>query len=174
MARPTTKDSLLDACEREHHRLLALLQAMPESIRENADAQWPIQDRSRNPRDVLAHLHAWHLLMLGWYRAGMAGDRPPMPAAGFTWRQTPQLNDRIWEDHAGWSYPQAMQAYLESRERCLALIRAHTDEELFTKRRYPWTGSTSLGQYLVSATSSHDVWAVKTLKAIQAAAQAGQ
>ncbi|GAA4627923.1 hypothetical protein BKA21_003401 [Cellulomonas oligotrophica] len=44
------------------------------------------------------------------------------------------------------------------------LIRRYSDEELFTKRRYPWTGTTSLGDYLVSATASHYAWALKKLR----------
>ena len=46
----------------------------------------------------------------------------------------------------------------------MALVRAHDDEELFAKRRYPWTGSTSLGAYLVSSTSSHYDWALTKLR----------
>ena len=38
------------------------------------------------------------------------------------------------------------------------------DEELFTKKKYHWTGSTSLGSYLVSATSSHYDWALKLIR----------
>ena len=38
------------------------------------------------------------------------------------------------------------------------------DDELFEKKRYKWTGSTSLGAYLVSATSSHYDWAFKLIK----------
>jgi hypothetical protein len=46
----------------------------------------------------------------------------------------------------------------------MELAAGHTDAELFTKRRYVWTGSTSLGAYLVSATSSHYAWAAKQLR----------
>jgi hypothetical protein len=49
----------------------------------------------------------------------------------------------------------------------IELIGKHTDEELFTKKRYGWTGSTSLGAYLVSATSSHYDWALKTLRPLK-------
>jgi hypothetical protein len=44
------------------------------------------------------------------------------------------------------------------------LIIAHTNEELFEKKRYKWTGSTSLGAYLISNTSSHYDWAIKLIK----------
>lgn len=35
------------------------------------------------------------------------------------------------------------------------IIKALTNTELFEKKHFPWTGSTSLGTYVVSATSSH-------------------
>ena len=51
--------------------------------------------------------------------------------------------------------------------RVLDLIAAHTQQQLFDKGVYAWTGSTTLGAYLVSSTSSHYAWGVKTLKAIR-------
>lgn len=49
----------------------------------------------------------------------------------------------------------------------MGLVRKHTDEELFTKKKQGWTGTTSLGAYLISATSSHYDWALKTIKPIK-------
>jgi hypothetical protein len=49
----------------------------------------------------------------------------------------------------------------------MALIEKHTDEELFTKQKYKWTGTTSLGSYLVSATSSHYDWGIKQIKSLK-------
>lgn len=51
-----------------------------------------------------------------------------------------------------------------SFEKVFPIIEKHTDEELFTKKKYKWTGSTSLGSYLISATSSHYDWALKLMK----------
>ena len=47
----------------------------------------------------------------------------------------------------------------------VALIGKFTNEELFIKAYFPWTGTTSLGSYFVSATSSHYEWAIKKLRA---------
>jgi hypothetical protein len=52
----------------------------------------------------------------------------------------------------------------QTHQNMMTLIETHTNEELFAKRRYRWTGSTSLGAYLVSATSSHYEWALKKLR----------
>jgi hypothetical protein len=49
-----------------------------------------------------------------------------------------------------------------SFEKVFSIIEKHTDEELFTKKKYKWTGSTSLGSYLISATSSHYELGFKT------------
>ena len=51
-------------------------------------------------------------------------------------------------------------SFLEVQE----VINKYNDDELFEKKRYKWTGTTSLGSYLVSATSSHYDWAIKKLK----------
>ncbi|MEM7107806.1 MAG: ClbS/DfsB family four-helix bundle protein [Bacteroidota bacterium] len=44
------------------------------------------------------------------------------------------------------------------------MIEEHSEEELFEKKRYKWTGTTSLAAYLISATSSHYDWALKLMK----------
>jgi hypothetical protein len=44
-------------------------------------------------------------------------------------------------------------------------IAAYGDEQLFTKKYYAWTGSTSVGSYAVSATTSHYAWAHKLIRA---------
>ena len=49
----------------------------------------------------------------------------------------------------------------------VSLIEKHTDDELFTKKKYEWTGTTSLGAYLISATSSHYDWGLKTVKPLK-------
>jgi len=49
----------------------------------------------------------------------------------------------------------------------MALIEKHNDDELFTKKKYEWTGTTSLGSYFISATSSHYDWGLKTVKPLK-------
>ena len=45
------------------------------------------------------------------------------------------------------------------------LIEKFTNEELFEKKNFDWTGTSTLGAYCVSATSSHYDWAMKKIKA---------
>ena len=48
--------------------------------------------------------------------------------------------------------------FKKSYKDVVALIEKHNDDELFTKKKYQWTGTTSLGSYFISATSSHYDW----------------
>jgi hypothetical protein len=142
--------------------LLALIDSLPKKAREET---FPFEDRDRNVRDVLGHLHEWHKLFETWYREGMSGRQPEIPAPGYTWRTLPALNrDIIWKACQGRGLQDTRSALERSHRRIHKLIEAHTDDELFTKKRYPWTGSTSLGAYLISATSSHYDWALAKLR----------
>lgn len=49
------------------------------------------------------------------------------------------------------------------------MVAGYNDEDLFTKRRFPWTGSTSVGSFAVSATTSHYDWAAKLIRKSAAA-----
>jgi hypothetical protein len=40
-----------------------------------------------------------------------------------------------------------------------------SNEELFTKQHFHWTGTTTLGSYCISALSSHYDWATKKIRA---------
>ena len=161
MPRPTTKAELLAASTASHETLTRLLDSAPPDVLE---AEFAFEDRDRCVRDVLGHLHEWHLMMLGWYRVGMGGERPAIPAAGHSWRTLPALNAEIWARCQERDLATTRAVLEESQAQVLALVAAHTDEELFTKRRYPWTGTTSLAAYLVSATCSHDEWAIRKLR----------
>jgi len=46
----------------------------------------------------------------------------------------------------------------------LTLIKSFSNEELYTKKYFNWTGTTSLGQYFQSSLSSHYDWAFKKIK----------
>ncbi len=57
-----------------------------------------------------------------------------------------------------------MDRLVQSHAKAVAIISAYTDDQLFTKKFYPWTGSTSVGSYAISATSSHYSWAAKLIR----------
>jgi len=159
--RPKTKAELQNASRHAYAQLDSISRGLTQAQRK---ATFPLKHRDKNVRDVFAHLYEWQLMMLTWYKIGMAGSKPDMPAKGFTWKTTPELNAVIWGKHQKTSMKQAQKKLTTSHEALQQIIASHTNDELFTKRRYPWTGTTSLGSYLVSATSSHYDWALKILR----------
>jgi hypothetical protein len=90
MGRPTTKAELAAAADREFDRLWAAVDAVPVGDRERAGAceAWSV-------KDLLAHLHAWQEMTLNWEQAGSAGEHPSIPAEGYTFAETPALNEAI-------------------------------------------------------------------------------
>lgn len=94
MPRPANKDGILKASRDSFDRLFELVETVPEDerISSGVNGEWSI-------KDVLAHLHARHSLMETWYIEGMAGNKPAMPARGYTWNTISDLNDRIFREH---------------------------------------------------------------------------
>lgn len=161
MPRPTTKDELLTIGQENFKRLLSFINGLSS---EKQSADFPEGTLNRNIRDVLTHIHEWHLMLLKWYEAGMSGEKPNMPAEGYTWKTMPELNRKIWKDYQDTNLEQAKELISESAEKVRELITKHSSDELFEKKRYKWTGSTSMGAYFVSATSSHYDWGFKLIK----------
>ncbi|MBX3417092.1 MAG: ClbS/DfsB family four-helix bundle protein [Pirellulaceae bacterium] len=161
MPKPNSKSQLLVANDEAFHTLNELLGSLSPT---QLATEFPFAHRDRNVRDVLAHLFEWQQMMFVWYKVGMQDGVPEMPAPGFTWKTTPELNQQIWERCQATSLSNLRGKLKRSHIKLQKLIEAHSNEELFTKRRYPWTGSTSLGSYLTSAGWSHYHWALKLLR----------
>jgi hypothetical protein len=161
LSRPKNKTELLSLSQKNYDDLNAIVNSLSE---EDLNKEFPEGTMNRNIRDVLGHLHQWHLMMLDWYNTGMQDKKPDMPAKGYTWKDTPALNKKIWEDNRHISLSEMRWMLEKSHQDIQNIIVKHTDFELFEKKKYKWTGSTSLGAYLVSATSSHYDWAIKLIK----------
>ena len=161
MPRPTNKSELLAAADVMFAKLWKQIDGMPEAMR---SASFAFEDRDKNLRDVLVHLYEWHQLLLLWAPANLAGEARPFLPPPYNWKTYGEMNVGFWEKHQSTPYEQAREMLMQSHADVLALIAKFTDEELFTKKFYNWTGTSSLGSYCVSATSSHYDWAMKKLK----------
>lgn len=161
MSRPTNKEQLLNHSQGNYRRLTDFIDALPEK---HGTKEFPAQYMNRNVRDVLAHLHHWHLLMLDWYKTGMAGQVPVMPAEGYSWKTLPELNKMVNEKYSREKLQDVRKMFDGSFLQLQQIIARHTHDELFTKKKYKWTGTTSLAAYLISATSSHYDWGLKLIK----------
>jgi len=159
MPRPKNKLDLLAAIEKERGALDDFLGGLSqqEMVDPGVVGDWSV-------KDVLAHLTAWEGMCLGWYQAGERGETPQLPAPGFKWNQTPQLNQQIFEEHQDDPLEKVLKDFHLSSREILGLIQDLSNEQLFTPGQYHWTKKNTLGTYLVSATSSHYAWARKEIK----------
>jgi hypothetical protein len=119
---------------------------------------------NRTVKDIMTHLFAWHELFFQWYKDGMAGQKPEIPAPGYTFKTTPELNAMLYQKYKDLSFKDAKTTLNSTHKKIMALISKHTDEELTENKLYKWTGTTNLASYFASATSSHYTWSNSLLK----------
>ncbi|MDL2241889.1 ClbS/DfsB family four-helix bundle protein [Bacteroidales bacterium OttesenSCG-928-L03] len=161
MARPTNKQDLIVAANSQFEKLWKLIDSMPEEKRLGT---FSFEDRDRNLRDVLIHLYEWHQLLLNWLRSNQAGNRVNFLPEPYNWKTYPQMNVEFWKKHQTTSLDEAVALLKGSHTEIMKLIEPFTDEELFIKKHFSWTGTANLGSYCISATSSHYDWAMKKIK----------
>ena len=159
MPRPTSKKDLLDAIKKERSALDEYIETLTleQMVEPNIVGNWSV-------KDVLAHLFAWMQMCIGWYNAGLRNEIPALPASGFKWNQTPQLNQRIYEKYKDMSLDEVLAQFEASSHEILEIIQGLSNDELFTAGYFAWTKKNTLGTYMVSATSSHYLWARKEIR----------
>jgi hypothetical protein len=121
-----------------------------------------IQDK--NTRDLLMHLYEWQKMLIDWHDKNMAGEKVSFLPDGFNWGKTPELSGLLWQNYQNVTLDDAKKRLASSHVEMMKRIKQHSNEELFTKKYYDWTGTSSLGSDFVSALGSHYDWAAKQLK----------
>lgn len=96
--------------------------------------------------------------------ANVHGQQQPFLPPPYTWKNYGDLNVEIWREHQETSLEEARTRLASSHQAVSDLIERFSDTELFTKKHFVWTGTTSLGSYCVSVTSSHYDWALAKLR----------
>ena len=171
MPRATTKTELVIAANEQFDKLHRLIDSMSDE-QQNAsfgsematagkEAHW---NRDKNLRDVLVHLYEWHQLLLNWINANNKGEAKPFLPESYNWKTYPAMNVEFWKKHQNTLLIDAKKILKESHKEVIALIETFNNEELFAKKSFVWIGTSTLGSYCVSATSSHYDWAIKKIK----------
>lgn len=172
MARPSTKADLLTAAALNYEKLNAFISDLTEeelstdfdfsADEKKKEAHWK---RDKNLRDVLIHLYEWHQLLLNWVASNRMGENNPFIPAPYNWKTYGNMNQEFCNKHQNTPLETAKAMLQESHSKVIELAESFSDDELFSKGVYKWVGSSALGSYFVSVTSSHYDWAVKKLKA---------
>ena len=172
MPRPTTKAQLLLAANEQSEKLWKLIDSMTEkemntpfNFGDNPKLKEAHWKRDKNIRDILTHLYEWHQLLINWVNSNKNGDSKPFLPEPYTWKTYGTMNICFWEKHQSTDYDKSKELFLNSYEEVIELVNQFSDQELFESKYFSWTGTTSLGSYCVSASSSHYDWAMKKIKA---------
>lgn len=159
MGRPTTKAALLAQNQESFDTLMQLVDSIAPTDQALAgvNGSWSV-------KDVLAHLVAWQDLLDGWYQQEQTGGQPHVPAQGYSWSQMSQLNEKIFREHRHDPSEHVRAELRRSHERLQKMVAAHSEEQLFAKQRYAWTGSTSMGSHIAGCSASHYQWAIELIR----------
>jgi len=171
MSRATTKTDLVIAANEQFEKLWKLIDTMSDEQQNAAfgsemaaagkEAHW---SRDKNVRDVIVHLYEWHQLLLDWVSANRNGTAKSFLPDPYNWKTYPAMNVEIWKKHQDTPLTDAKKRLKESHNDVMALIETFSNDELFAKKAFAWTGTSTLGAYCVSTTSSHYDWAIKKMK----------
>jgi hypothetical protein len=172
MARPKNKEDFVVAAMENFSKLWLCIESIPEvtldtefdfsSDLKKKEAHW---SRDKNLRDVLIHLYEWHQLLLNWISKNMSGNKSNFLPKPYTWKTYGEMNIEFWKNHQETQLEDAMKMVKMSHQKSLKLVQKFSNDALFTKQYFDWTGTTSLGSYCVSALPSHYDWATKKLRA---------
>jgi len=158
MARATSKSQLLDEIARERRRLEELLASIP------ADRKVEEVAYGLSVKDLLAHRTEWARMLLHWYDQARAGSVPAVPSAEFKWNQLPALNAQIQRRFSDVPLERVEKDFVDVHDRLYTVVAAMTEDELFGRRHYSFTGSTTLAAYVTSASAAHYRSATKLIR----------
>jgi hypothetical protein len=171
MGKRLRKDELLREIERERRALDDVLAGLsPRQMTKDGVTRggWSV-------KDVLAHLVEWQRMNLDWYAAGLRGEKPAIPAPGYTLRDLPAFNAMIYRKHHRRSLRAVVADYRSYHDQVVGLIRRLPDADLVTLGRFSWTGpSWTLSDYLRASTAAHYLWARTRIRRWQRVQERGQ
>nr|WP_086350982.1 ClbS/DfsB family four-helix bundle protein [Enterococcus sp. 9E7_DIV0242]OTP09814.1 hypothetical protein A5888_004010 [Enterococcus sp. 9E7_DIV0242] len=161
MARPTTKNDLIQSGNESFDKLMELLDSLTIEqltgtfsfdVEKEKGEHWK---RDRNIHDVLIHLYEWQQLLLDWVAANRNGETKQFLKEGYNWKSYGAMNVEFMEKHKDGTYEEALALLKESHKKVMKLAEEFSNDELFSKKVFPWVGGSTLGSYFVSTTVSH-------------------
>ncbi len=172
MGRPKIKEELLVAANLGYDNLFKIIDGMTEKEfntpfdfskdEKKKEVHWK---RDKNVKDILIHLYEWHQLIIKWVEENQKGNKASFLPKPYTFKTTSDMNIEFTKKHINTTHEESKDLFSNSHRKVVEIIESFSNEELFTKSYFSWTGTTSLGSYCISATSSHYDWAMKKIKA---------
>lgn len=169
MPQPQDKQSLIQKAQEDFNALMEALTSADKQLLETnflpkeTKAKCTTFEQGENMRDVLTHIYEWQRLQVAFVeniRKGEPKDFIPDPYRK-NYKEMDEVN-RL--RHQSTSLNQAIALLQGSHPEIMALLESFTEEELFGKKVFKVTYTTTMAAYFVSVTISPYGQALKRLK----------
>ena len=157
-----THAGILERNDAEFATFVALVESLPA---ERLDEPFAGTARDRNVRDVVAHLHAWHILLERWHSDGAAGGSPRFPPRGTRGAGSTNSTRICVSSGRTRALAELLPLLKASHESLQAMVALHTDAELDDPAAYAWTRGSALGEYALECGGNHYAWGRATITA---------
>ena len=139
---PQTRNELLDQVRSSFAKLSTELEtAGPRGGNQTCIDDWTV-------KDVLAVRAWWTERVVEWIDAGQRGTTSAIPAEGYSWRQTPQLNEAVVKKSRRDSYRSVRSRLERGYRRIIRKIESLSDRELLEPGVYAWTGKHPIARWI--------------------------
>jgi hypothetical protein len=147
MAKPKTKEKLLEEIRARHQRFEEKIAGLPRDVllRPRTVGAWSV-------KDTVAHITAWEKSLLSRYDDGLVGGPAKDGHAGET---IGAVNRRIFEENLSRSLDDVMADFNATYRRMLSVIESIPEEDMFARGKYAWTGQYRLLDYIWGNTAGH-------------------
>lgn len=131
---PKNRNDLVRLIETNFQKLMSELE-LCSSGTENLKCtdEWTI-------KELLAIRVWWLESVIKWIKAGKEGEIPLIPAKGYTWKETPKLNNDIARKSQKKSFKFLVENLRTENEELLKTISSLGDNELLETGIFPWAG----------------------------------
>jgi len=139
---PKTREELVGQIEKSFQKLDHEL----SDLDTNVANQICIDDWS--VKDLVAVRLWWTKNVLDWINEGKGGAAQLIPAKGYSWNETPRLNEDIVKKSKSRSYKVIVDDLRKQYGRINSVIESLTEEELFVPGFYQWAGKMPISRWL--------------------------
>jgi len=99
-------------------------------------------------KDLMAVRLWWTRNVLDWVDKGRNGVFPKLPAAGYSWKETPRLNANTVQKSRDRTFTSIVASFHSQYSRLLATIHKLNDDEFLKTEVFEWTGKYPISRWL--------------------------
>ena len=142
MSVPSSRNELFEQLEKSFNKLKLELNKMDDALaNEICVDNWTI-------KDLIAVRLWWTRKVVFWIYSWKDNESPPLPAEGYTWRETPQLNNDIVKKSKSLKINEIFYQLLSGYSEVTQLITKLSDDELMKVGIFKQAGNVAVIRWI--------------------------